>query len=159
MITCSYCKTPKHAIEDYPVLLAKIHEKQQSQNIQLIGIEQRTIDPIVYVLMHSGMVTGGQPTKPRGEWVRKAEDKKPIVDLDKVEETFMHARIGFCIPDPPSSKGKELQILDRNMELRSDWNASTSIVMCQEAESTSKVKSFLQSCLKLIRDKNEQFEV
>jgi hypothetical protein len=31
--------------------------------------------------------------------------------------------------------------------------------VCQEAEPTSKIKSFLQSCLKLIRDENEQFEV
>jgi hypothetical protein len=53
------------------------------------------------------MVTGGQPTKPRGEWVRKVEDKQLTVDLDKVKETFMHARIGFFISDPPSSKGKE----------------------------------------------------
>ena len=71
----------------------------------------------------------------------------------------MHAHIGFCIPDPPSSKGKEPQIPDKSMELRSDWNASTSTAVCQEAESTSKVKSFLQSCLKLIRDENAQFEV
>ena len=63
------------------------------------------------------MVTGGQPAKPRGEWVRKAEDKQPAVDLDKIKETFMHTHTGFCIPDPPSSKGKELQIPDRNMEL------------------------------------------
>ena len=100
------------------------------------------------------MVTGGQPTKPRGEWVQKEEDKQPAVDLDKVKETFMHTHIGFCIPNQPSLKGNELQILDRNMELRSDWNLSTSIVVCQEAEPTSKIKSFLQSCLKLICDEN-----
>ena len=71
----------------------------------------------------------------------------------------MHAHIKFCIPDPSSSKGKELHISDRNMELRSDWNASTSTTVCQETKSTSKVKSFLQSCLKLIRDGNSQLEV
>ena len=71
----------------------------------------------------------------------------------------MHAHIGFFIPNPPSSKGKELQISDRNMELQSDWNASTSIAVCQEVETPSKVKSFLQSCLKLIRNENVQFEV
>ena len=66
----------------------------------------------------------------------------------------MHACTEFCIPDPPSLKGKEPQILDRSMELRSDWNTSTSIVVCQEAEPTSKMKSFLQSYLKLIHDEN-----
>ena len=45
------------------------------------------------------------------------------------------------------------------MELRSDWNASTSTTMCQEAKSTSKVKSFLQSCLKLIHDEMTQSKV
>ena len=104
--------------------------------------------------MRSGMVTSGQPAKPRGEWVRKVEDKKPIVDLDKVKETFMHAHTILCIPDRPSLKGKEPQILDRSMELRSDWNTSTNTLVCQEAESTSKIKSFLQSCLKLIHDEN-----
>ena len=64
------------------------------------------------------MVTSGQPAKPRGEWVRKVEDKKPTVDLDKIKETFIHTRTGFCIPDPPSAKGKELQISNKNMELR-----------------------------------------
>ena len=31
--------------------------------------------------------------------------------------------------------------------------------MCQEAKPTSKIKSFLQSYLKLIRDENAQFKV
>ena len=66
----------------------------------------------------------------------------------------MHARTEFCIPDPPSSKGKEPQILDISMELQSDWNASTSTTVCQEAKPTSKIKSFLQSCLKLIHNEN-----
>ncbi|CAF4259443.1 unnamed protein product, partial [Adineta steineri] len=70
-VTCAYYKGSNHAIEECPVLPAKIQDKQQSQNIQLIGIEQRTTDPTVNVLTRSGMVTGGQPAKPRGEWVRK----------------------------------------------------------------------------------------
>ena len=45
------------------------------------------------------------------------------------------------------------------MELRSDWNASSSTTVCQEAESTSNVKYFLQSCLKLIQDECAQLEV
>ena len=49
--------------------MAKIQEKQQSQNVQLIGIEQWTVDPTVNVVTRSGMVTSGQPTKPSGAWV------------------------------------------------------------------------------------------
>ena len=59
------------------------------------------------MLTRGGLVTGGQPTKPRGEWVRKVEDKKPTVDLDKIKETFMHACTKFYIPDLPLVKGKE----------------------------------------------------
>ena len=69
MVTCAYCKDPNHAIEDCPVLLEKIQEKQQSQNVQLIRVEQWTTDPTVNVLMRSGLVTDGQPVKPREEWV------------------------------------------------------------------------------------------
>ena len=69
------------------------------------------------VVTCSGTVTGGQPTKPSRAWVRKAEDKQLIVDLDKIKETFMHASIGFCMLDLPSMKGKEPQVLDRSMEL------------------------------------------
>ena len=101
MVTCAYCKAPNHAIEDYPVLLAKIQEKKQSQNVQLIGIEQQIVDPMVNVVMRSGTLTGGQLEKPSGAWVRKAEDKKPVIDLDKIKETFVHASTRFCIPDLP----------------------------------------------------------
>ena len=38
----------------------------------------------------SGTVTGGPLAKPRGAWVRKAEDKQPTVDLSKIKETFVH---------------------------------------------------------------------
>ena len=75
MVTCAYCKAPNHAIKDFPILLEKIQEKQQSQNVQLIGIEQWTTDPMMNVVTHNGVVTGGQPTNPSGAWVRKAEDK------------------------------------------------------------------------------------
>jgi hypothetical protein len=67
--TCSYCKAFNHAIEECPVLLAKIQEKQQNQNVQFIGVEQRSPNPTVNVVTCSGTVTGGQPMKPSGTWV------------------------------------------------------------------------------------------
>ena len=72
-------------------------------------MEQRTSDPTVNVVMRSGAVTGGQPTKPSGAWVRKVEDKQPTVDLSKIKETFMHTSKEFCITNPPGRKGKELR--------------------------------------------------
>ena len=71
----------------------------------------------------------------------------------------MDASTKFCIPDPPSTKGKESQVPDKSMELRSDWKANTNSVVCQEAKPTSNIRSFLQSCLKLTRNENAQFEV
>ena len=32
-ITCTYCKAPNNAIEECPVFLEKIQEKQQNQNV------------------------------------------------------------------------------------------------------------------------------
>ena len=69
MTTCSYCKAFNHAIEECPVLLAKIQEKQQNENVQFTGVEQWSPDPTVNVVMQSGVVTGGQRAKPSGTWV------------------------------------------------------------------------------------------
>ena len=68
----------------------------------------------------NGVVIGGQLAKPSGAWVRKARDKQPAIDLRKIKETFMHASKEFCIPDPPSMKGKGPKIAGTSIELRSD---------------------------------------
>ena len=66
----------------------------------------------------------------------------------------MHASKEFCIEDPLGRQGKEPQVPNKSMELRSDWKANTNAVACKEIEPASNIKSFLQSYLKLIRDKN-----
>lgn len=99
------------------MLLEKIQEKEQSQNVQFIRVEQWTPNPIVNVVTRSGVVTGGQPAKPSGPWVRKAEDKQRTIDMDKINETFVHANKEFYIPNPPSMKGKEPQVLNISIEL------------------------------------------
>ena len=104
------------------------------------------------VVTRSGTVTGGKQVKPSGAWVRKAEEKQPAIDLNKIKETFVNTSIEFCIPDPPSKKGKGPEIAGASTQLRSDWKASTSAVAYQENEAASNIKSFLQSYLKLIRD-------
>ena len=76
----------------------------------------------------------------------------------------MHTSKEFCIPDPPSTKGKGLEIGSISTELRSDWKASTSSMPftftdSKENEPPSNIKSFLRSCLKLIWDENVQIEV
>ena len=93
-------------------------------------MEQRTSDLTVNVVKHSGTMIGGQLAKSSATCVHKAEDKKPIVDLRKIKEIFMHASQEFCIPDPPSTKGKGPEVPNRSMELCSDWKASTSFAVC-----------------------------
>ena len=122
--TCNYCKAFNHTIEECPVLLDKIQEKQQNQTIQLIGVEHCPLDPIVNVVTHSGSMTGGQEgnntVKPTGSWVRKAEEKQLAIDLHKIKETFVHTSKEFCRPDLPSVKGKGIEIGSTNTELHSD---------------------------------------
>jgi len=101
---------------------------------------------MVNVVTRSGAVTGGQPTKPSGAWVRKVGNKKPANDLCKIKETFVHTSKEFCIPDPPLGKGKGPMVTDKSMELCSDWKASTSVAVCLENEPASNINSFLQSC-------------
>ena len=159
MTTGTYCKAFNHAIEECLVLLAKIPEKQQNQNVQFIGVEQWSLDPTMNVVMRSGVVTGGKKAKPSGAWVRKAKEKQPTIDLNKIKETFVNTNKEFFIPDPPSKKEKGPEIAGASTELHSDWKASTSAIAFQGNEPTSNIKSFLQSCLKLIRDENAQLEV
>ena len=145
--------TLHETVRRLPVPIAKL-PIMILKNVQFIRIEQWTPDPTVNVVMHSDAVTSGQPTKPSGAWARKIEDKQPAVDMDKIKETLVHASTKFCIPDPPSMKGKEPQVPDKSIGLRSDWKASTSTAVCQEIEPASNINSFLQSFLKLIRDEN-----
>ena len=93
--------------------------------------------------MCSGVVIGGQKMKPSGAWVRKAEEKQPTIDLNKIKDTFVNTSKDFCIPDPPLKKGKGPKIVGTSTELCSDWKASTGLVACQENEPASNIKCFL----------------
>ena len=120
------------------------------------------------VVTRSGVVTGCQQGKSTakltGSWVQKAKGKEPMIDLQKIKETFLHISKEFCIPDPPSVKGKGLEMGSTSTKLCSDWKASTSstpftFTASKENEPMSNIKSFLKSYLKLIRDENVQIEL
>lgn len=106
MTTYTYCKAFNQVIEECPVLLAKIQEKQQNQNVQFIGVEQWSPDPTMNVVTRSGVVTGGQLVKPSGTWVQKVEEKQPAIDLSKIKDIFVHTNKEFCKLDPPLKKEK-----------------------------------------------------
>ena len=111
------------------------------------------------VVTCSGPVTVGQQgkstTKPPRSWVQKAEETQPMIDLHKIKETFVPTSKDFCTPDLPFAKGMGLEIGSTNTELRRDLKESTSsmpftFTASKKNEPASNIKSFLQSCLKLI---------
>ena len=124
MTTCNNCKAFNHTIEECSMFLAKIQEKQQNQNFQFIGVEHCGLDPTVNVVTRSGAVTDGQQgkstAKPTGSWVWKAKEKQPMIDLHKIKETFVHTSKEFCIPDPPSVKGKGIEMGSTYTKFHSD---------------------------------------
>jgi hypothetical protein len=59
--TCSYCISFERVIEDCPMLLAKLQERQgpqQNPQVQLIYVEPHGEDPRVFVITRGGVVIG-----------------------------------------------------------------------------------------------------
>ena len=58
--SCKYCRLLDHEIEDCPILLTKMKDKQSTptQNIQRVKMEPRSEDPYVKIITCS-MVTQG----------------------------------------------------------------------------------------------------
>ena len=93
-MTCKYCKSYEHIIEECPILIANIREPKPAvhQNIQLIVAEQKEPEPIVNIVTRSGAPTSRTSqydAKNTGtEWVRKATNKSTPLDLHKNKEMF-----------------------------------------------------------------------
>ena len=103
-MTCKYCKSYEHTIEECPILIANIRDPKPAvnQNIQLIAAEQKEPEPIVNIVTHSGASTSrtSQDTENNigPEWVRKATNKSTPLDLQKNKETFQEAKTFFNEP-------------------------------------------------------------
>jgi hypothetical protein len=124
-------------------LIAKIQERNATptQNVQMIAIEKRPI-PALNVVTRSGVTTQVQNKGKQLEesWIRKTPEKTPAFDVGREKDTFMEARKDFA--DPRASASTTQQ----------QWHQ----VQFQDTSSdqVSTLTSFLQSCMKLLRNKN-----
>ena len=90
-------------------------------------------------------------------WVRRANVFLPIFDLKKQKETFKQVRGYFCEAGASCSITPLRSEGLASIPLRSDYSAgeaqqSQDTRFSIENEPTLGVRSFLQSCLKLLRD-------
>lgn len=120
------------------MLLTQLWEKgviptSPTQNVQMMKAEPRTEDPNINMMLRSGTSIGedkGKKTKAY-TWVRKALVKQPEFDLTQASETFLEAKEKFMEASPSSSKGQP--------DLQHD---------------NSLITTFLETCMKLLRDAN-----
>ena len=170
-IICKYCQSYDHVIEECPILQNKWQEKRPwmgNHNVQLIGVENRTRHKNLNVIMRSGWATDGAQKagekQPTTEWVQKSTMKPPIFDLQKEKKTFLQAQRDFCDLGASCSKTDDKRKGTARILLRSDPYAGEvqhqmSTRPYEESESTGLVRSFLQNCLKLLRDERELLEI
>ena len=129
-------------------MIANIQERNSAptQNLQMLSIEQRPA-PAINVVTISGATTHIQPaeTQPDEACVRQAPMKVPSFVIEREKETFMETKQDFgesttvVAPAQPHQQQSQLQ------------EASTNKV--------STLSSFLQSCLKLLRNQNALSEL
>ena len=132
-----------------------------NQNVQLIGVEDSTPQHKLNVVMRSGLATDGAQSgsvkQPTVEWIQKSTVKPPTFKLQKEKETFLQARRDFYDAGASYSKTNEKGKGIASIPLQSDPFAGEdqqppNIRSSVESEPTNLVRSFLQSCLKLLRD-------
>ena len=120
-------------------MLAKIQERNSkpSPSVQLIAVEPRPI-PAVNVVTRSGATIDAQcqVKQPDEAWVRKAIEKTPAFDVRREKETFLEARQDFANPDLPAAN-------KQHQQLQSQEDSQGQV---------STLSSFLQSCIKLLRN-------
>ena len=102
----------------------------------MISVEPRPVAAI-NVVARSGLTTHIQetPNRPVEALVRKAPEKIPAFDIIREKETFMAAKKYFAGPSPPSAP------------------AQPQSPPCDASlDKVSILSTFLQSCLKLLRN-------
>ena len=107
----------------------------------MISIEQRPT-PAINVVTRSGATRKVQNTEqqPYETWVRKAPEKVPTFDIEREKETFMEAKRDFATPSTSVAPAQQHQQRSQTQEALTD--------------KVSTLSSFLQSCLKLLRNQN-----
>ena len=107
----------------------------------MISVEQ-ILAPTINVVTRSGATTHIQnkEKQPDEAWVCKTPEKVPAFDVEREKETFMEGRKDFV--DPTTSAAPVQQ---HQQQLQSQ-EAST--------DKVSTLSSFLQSCMKVLRNQN-----
>jgi len=108
--------------KDYPVLIAKMHEKgmqpqQPTQNLQMMRVEPREEDPNVNIVLPRGMAMGeDKGKKPKeSKWVYKSLEKEVGFHLEHVKGTFMEAKKSFIEASTLGSQDKKSNEMDPSM--------------------------------------------
>ena len=103
---------------------------------QMITIEKRSV-PAINVVTRSGATTQVQNTgkQPVEAWVHKTPEKIPSFDVEREKETFIEAQKDFAEPR------KSVATTQQHQQQASSDQVST-------------LSSFLQSCIKLLRNQN-----
>ena len=128
-------------IEKCPQLIAKIQEINgtPTHNLQMIVVEKRPV-PAINVVTRSGTTTQVQNKgkQPDEAWVHKTPEKIPVFDVGREKGTFMEAKKEFA-----DSRTSVASTQQHQQQLQS-----------QEASlaQVSTLTSFLQSCMKLLRN-------
>ena len=90
--------------------------------------------PKVNIMLQIGPTTredkGKQPAE--GEWVRKAPEKETRFDLECAQETFMEGNKSFIEASTSRSQEKPVEEMDPSM-----------------------ITTFLETCMKLLRDRKD----
>ena len=104
-------------------------------------MEQRPL-PAINVVTRSGATTEVQnkEKQPAEAWFRKALEKIPGFDVEREKETFMEAKRDFVDPNTSVAPAQQPQQHSQPQEASTD--------------KLSTLSSFLQSCMKLLRNQN-----
>ena len=83
--------------------------------------------------------------QPDKAWVHKAPEKVPAFDVERDKDTFMESKGDFA--DPSTS----VALVQQHQQESQPQEAST--------DKVSTLSSFLQSCMKLLRNQNDLHEL
>ena len=121
-------------------MIAKLQERNSvpTQNLHMLSVDQR-LGPTVNVVTRSGATTHIQPAEKQA-WVRQAPVKVPALEIERGKETFMETQQDFGDSTTAVAPAQPHQQQSQPQE------ASTGEV--------STLSSFLQSCMKLLRNQN-----
>ena len=97
------------------------------------------------------------------EWVCPTATKEPILDLQKQKETFLQVKEDLCDQGASSSRSENTRepatILLRSNPCIEEVQHQVNMKTYEESEPSGLMKSFIHSCLHLLRDEKAILEI